>query len=522
MTTMFDLAINNALIVDGSGAPARPGAVGIRGGKIAAVSGTELQAAASIDAGGQVLAPGFIDLHSHADFTLGTDPQALTQISQGVTTLLTGNCGSSPFPLKDVDALKSAVSFLEPVLDWDWQDAAGFAASLDANRPAVNTALQVGHSALRLAVIGDEQRPPAPGELEQMQDLLREAAAQGVRGYSTGLIYAPCSYAGTDEVTALAQTAADCGMLYSTHMRNETDRLLEAVEEAIAVARSTGVRLEISHIKAMGPRNHGQVAEALQLMAEARAEGIDVTADVYPYTASSTTLNSRLPDWSLDGGAPALLGRLADPAARRRIRSALAERFEGEIDPAGIVLASMPPGKYSRWIGQPLTEIADAAGLSPAEAALDVLAEHRATVAIVNHAMADADVQAALQDPFVAVASDGWIMTESGSGTPHPRSFGTFTRVLGRYVRELGTLSLEEAVRKMTSLPAGRAGLQDRGSIGVGMAADLTVFDPRTVADRSTYAEPWQLSTGITHVVVGGEPVWADGAATGVRAGRIL
>ena len=522
MTTTFDLAINNARIIDGTGAPARRGAVGIRGGRIAAVSDTDLQAAAVLNAGGQVLAPGFIDLHSHADFTLGTDPQALTQISQGVTTLLTGNCGSSPFPLKDVDALKSAASFLEPVLPWDWQDASGFAGSLAAARPAVNTALQVGHSALRLAVIGDEQRAPKPGELEQMQDLLREAAAQGVKGYSTGLIYAPCSYASTEEVTALAQTAADCGMLYSTHMRNETDHLLEAVAEAIAVARATGVRLEISHIKAMGPRNHGKVAEALQLMADARAEGLDVMADVYPYTASSTTLNSRLPDWSLDGGGPALLARLADPDERRRISTALAQRFEGEIDPAGIVLASMPQGKYSPWIGHPLTDVASAAGLSPEDAALDVLAEHRATVAIVNHAMADADVEAALRDPFVSVASDGWIMTESGAGTPHPRSFGTFTRVLGRYVRELGTISLEEAVRKMTSLPAGRAGLTDRGTIGVGKVADLTVFDPETVADHSTYSEPWQLSTGITHVVVGGETVWADGAATGVRAGRVL
>ena len=522
MTTTFDLAINNARIIDGTGAPARSGAVGIRGGKIAAVSDSDLPAAAAIDAGGQVLTPGFIDLHSHADFTLGTDPQAITQISQGVTTLLTGNCGSSPFPLKDVDALKSAASFLEPDLAWDWQDTAGFADSLAANRPAVNTALQVGHSALRLAVIGDEQRAPAPAELEQMQDLLRQAAAQGARGYSTGLIYAPCSYANTDEVTALAQTAADCGMLYSTHMRNETDRLLDAVAEAIAVARATGVRLEISHIKAMGPRNHGKVAQALELMADARAEGLDVTADVYPYTASSTTLNSRLPDWSLDGGGPALLARLADPAERRRISAALAQRFDGEIDPGGIVLASMPQGKYSPWIGRSLTETAAAAGLSPEDAALDVLAEHRATVAIVNHAMADADVEAALRDPFVAVASDGWIMTETGRGTPHPRSFGTFTRVLGRYVRELGTISLEEAVRKMTSLPAGRAGLQDRGTIGVGMVADLTVFDPDTVTDHSTYSEPWQLSTGITHVVVGGETAWADGAAKGVRAGRVL
>lgn len=522
MTNSFDLVINNARIIDGTGTAASHGSVGVRDGRIAAVAETELAGATTIDAQRQVLAPGFIDLHSHADFSVGANPEAVTQVSQGVTTLLTGNCGTSPFPVKDLEALKGATSFLRPALAWDWQDAAGFADRLKASRTAVNIALQVGHSALRLAVLGDEQRAPTASELGQMQDLLRQAADQGVRGYSTGLIYAPCSYARADEITAMAQTAAECGLLYSTHMRNETDRLIEAVDEAIRVARATGVRLEISHIKAMGPRNHGKVAEALDRMADARSEGLDVAADVYPYTASSTTLTSRLPDWGLDGGGAALLKRLEDPSERRRLSHALALRFDGEIDPAGIVLASLPEGKYTPWIGFSLTEVGQAMELSPHETALDILAEHRASVAIVNHAMVDDDVQTALKDPFVSVASDGWVMTASGTGNPHPRSFGTFTRVLGHYVRALGTLSLEEAIRKMTSLPASRAGLQDRGAIRPGLVADLVIFDPDAVTDHSTYAEPWQLSSGISQVLVAGETAYKDGSPTDMRMGQVI
>jgi N-acyl-D-amino-acid deacylase len=526
-TTQFDVAINNARIIDGTGAASTHGSVGIRDGKIASIkpdgsTPDGLLGTTTINAMGRVLCPGFIDLHSHADFSLGAAPHALTQISQGVTTLMTGNCGSSPFPVTDLNALRAATAFLRPALDWSWSDGQGFARSLRESRPAVNTALQVGHSALRLAVIGDAKRAPTADELGRMKELLRQAAEHGARGYSTGLIYAPCSYATHSEVVALARTAAECGLLYSTHMRSETDHVLEAVAEAIAVARDTGVRLEISHIKAMGPRNHGKVREALHLMEEARQEGVDVTADVYPYTASSTTLTSRLPDWSLDGGVPALLGRLADPAERRLIAKELAERFEGEIDPAGIVLADMPEGPYTPFIGRSLSDLAEETGKTAQETALDVLSSHGGSVAIVNHAMNDVDVEAALRDPHVSVASDGWVMTEAGTGTPHPRSFGTFTRVLGHYVRDQKVLLLEEAIRKMTSLPASRARLNTRGRIEVGLVADLAIFDPETVADRSTYVDPWQLSVGVSHVLVSGQLAFEDHKQTEIRAGQVL
>lgn len=527
MTSRIDTVITNARVVDGTGAPGYPGWVALAGDRIAAVApadgGTAAPAAdRTIDAGGLVLAPGFIDLHSHADFSVQAAPEAPTQLTQGVTTLLTGNCGTSPFPVGNLDALRAATGFLRPELDWQWTDAGGYAAAIDAARPALNIALQVGHGALRLAAMGDAERAPDAAELDRMCALLHEAADQGVHGFSTGLIYAPGSFADSREVQALAAVAADRGLLYSTHMRNETDQVLDAVAEAVDTASRTGVRLEISHIKAMGPRNHGKVKAALELMAEARAAGIDVTADVYPYTASSTTLTSRLPGWALDGGAPALLRRLADPAARTQIRDALADRFSGEIDAGGIVLASLPEGPYSRWLGSSLTDIAAELGGTPADVVVDVLARHRAAVAIINHAMDDEDLEAALRDPHVAVASDGWVLTETGAGTPHPRSFGTFPRVLGRYVRERGVLTLEDAVRKMTSLPAARAGFGDRGRLAAGLAADLVVFDPESVADRSTYDRPWQLSTGIRHVFVAGRQVLADAGPTGDRPGRIL
>lgn len=527
MTEPVDLVINNARIVDGSGEPSRIGSVTIRGGTIADVSNDEVHGDTSharrvIDAQGTVLAPGFVDLHSHADFSIGADPHAETQVTQGVTTLLVGNCGSSPFPLREVEPLAQATAFLKPSLDWSWSEAAEFADRVDEARPAVNVALQVGHSALRIAAMGDAAREPTPSELDTMCRLLGSAAEQGVHGFSTGLIYAPGSFAAAAEIDSLVATAAQHDLLYSTHMRNETDEVLDAVAETIAVARRANARLEISHIKAMGPLSHGSVQDALEMMSDAREAGVDVTADVYPYTASSTTLTSRLPGWALDGGNPALLKRLADPDVRAEIERELGSRFHTEIDPDGIVIADLPDGPFSKWTGSSLFEIATATHSSPESVALDILAHHEASVAIVNHAMAESDLLSALQDPLVSVASDGWVMTSTGDGLPHPRSFGTFTRFLGHFVRDLELLTLEEAVRKITALPASRARIADRGTIAPGYVADLVVFDPDTIVDRSTYAEPWRLSEGVSHLLVAGKPVISDGEPTGARPGRVL
>lgn len=534
---MYDILIKNALIVDGTGAAPFRGSVGIRNGSIEALASDrsseptgnrpdEASAQEVVDAAGHVLAPGFIDLHSHADFTIQGSPAAVTQLAQGVTTALTGNCGASPYPARSLESVERDHAHLDPAFRGEWQDAAGFIACTQKTQPGINIATQIGLSSLRSHVVGDQDRPATPAELDRMKDEIRLAAGQGARGFSSGLIYAPGSYAVADEIAELAATAAENGLLYSTHMRNEAGDLLEAVSEALTTAERSGARLEISHLKAMGPENHGKTRQALQLIDDARDRGVDVTADVYPYTASSTTLTSRLTSDAMDGGKPALLEKLANSEQRRVIAAALASRFGRDIDPGGVIIADVGGATSQRdmsWtVGRSLTEIADEEGCSEEEAALRVLECHGASVAIVNRAMSEQDVQEVLRHSHVSVASDGWTMSTTGSGQPHPRSFGTFARVLGHYVRDVGLLSVEEAVRKMTSLPASRLGLKDRGLIRTGMVADLCLFDPATVRDNATFESPWQLASGVSHVLVNGKFAWRDGAVSEQRHGQVL
>lgn len=525
MATMqqpHSVLINNGVIVDGTGSVPHPGGLLIENGTITAVLPPDaaLPADLIIDAAGKIITPGFIDLHSHADFTIQGTPGAASQLHQGVTTLLVGNCGFSPFPVTDREALITATSFLSADLDWSWTDVDSFARVHEAAGTAINIALQVGHNALRLAAIGAERRAPTRAELDRMRQLLRTAAEQGAYGFSTGLIYAPGTYATPDEVTELVAEAGAAGMLYSTHIRNEGSRLLEAITEAANAARAGGARLEISHLKAAGPLNHGKVADALALINQERASGLDVACDVYPYDASSTTLTTRLPDWAMDGGIPALLHRLGDPDERRRLVAAL-NGGSGQLGPDRVLIAS------GREFGRTLAEVAAARHVDPGEATCQLLEAERGAVSIINHSMNADDVANALSYRHSSVASDGWIMTGPddpgwGDGHPHPRNFGTFPRVLGHYVREERLFELAEAVRRMTSLPASRLAMTDRGVLRPGTSGDVVVLDPATVADRATYAEPWQLSTGISDVLVAGVPVLASGVATGARPGRVL
>lgn len=517
-----EIVIRGGVVVDGTGSEPVPADVGIDGGLIRSVSGEPLRGRRVIDATGRAVAPGFIDLHSHADFSLPGWPAATTQLHQGVTTLLAGNCGWSPFPVADLDEIKAATAFFDPDLGWGWTDHAGYAAAVDDARPAVNLALQVGHSSVRLAAMGGGERTASEDDLARMSSLLSDAARTGAHGFSTGLIYAPGTFADESEVRRLVAAAAASGLLYSTHIRNESERLLEAVAEAIGAASAAGARLQISHLKAMGPANHGAVTGALELIDDAVARGVDVAADVYPYTAASTTLTSRLPTWAMDGGTAALLGRLADPAARSRLADELRERAGQDADPVGVLIAELGAGRYGDAAGLSIADVARRDGVDSSEAVLRVLEAHDAAVAVVIHGMSEDDVVTVLRHPRVAVASDGWVMKPSGRGRPHPRNFGTFPRVLARYVRALGVLSLAEAVRKMTSLPASRLGLRDRGVIAPGAVADVVVLDPDTVADRSTFAEPWQLPAGIHTVLVSGQVALDGGEPTGVRAGHVL
>ncbi|WP_413334551.1 N-acyl-D-amino-acid deacylase family protein [Brevibacterium sp. GP-SGM9] len=536
---MFDLLITNAQIIDGTGSPGFHGEVGVRDGRIAHISQT-LEAASNrdadaahddrarltIDAHGQVLAPGFIDLHSHADFSVMADPAAQTQLLQGVTTALVGNCGSSPFPAKSVAQIQRDNAHLDAEFTGEWTGARGFSEAVEDAAPGINIALQVGLSSIRSYVMGPIDAAADSRQLDAMRSQVAAAAEAGVYGFSSGLIYAPGMYSQPDEVAALVAEAAENDLLYSTHMRNESHSLLAAVDEAIDAATVAGARLEISHLKAMGPENYGSPALALERIEKAREGGLDVKADVYPYTASSTRLTSRLPGYAMDGGQDALLARLADPGQRPKIAKDMAARFGKDIDPEGVVIAALGAGDteddYTWAIGESIAQIGRKVGCSAEEAAMRVLSAHGASVGIVNHAMDPEDVARVLSHPLVSVASDGWILRPEGEGMPHPRSFGTFVRVLGKYVREDGLIPLEEAVRKMTSQPAERLRMEDRGVIAQGKIADIAIFDAASVRENSTYNDPWQLASGLSTVIVAGNIAVKDGQVTGQRYGNVL
>lgn len=518
---MDQIAIRGGLIVDGTGSAGRRSDIGITDGRITRIA-TDVDADEVIDAAGLVVSPGFIDLHSHADFTLEGWPGADTQLVQGVTTMVTGNCGFSPFPIDTEGRLERATAFMGPEISWSWPDAAGYGTTLQKAGPGANVITQIGHCSVRIAAMGQDERPPTPDELARMQQSIIDAARAGAYGFSTGLIYAPGTYAEESEVLALLRTAAEAGLIHSTHMRNEGSGLLEAIAESIRGAAQTGIGVEISHLKAMGPANYGSVGDALAMIDEAVARGVDVQADVYPYTASSTSLMSRLPSWALDGGPEAMQRRLADPEERARIAAVVDEQTGKAFTPEGVVVSSIQPGRYASYGGRSLASIAADLGRTPTETLLDVLQEHGAGVSMINHAIDPQDVAQVLSHRLVAVASDGWIMRPSGEGTPHPRSFGTFVRVLQHYVRETGLLSLADAVHKMSGLPAKRLGLTDRGVLQPGAVADIAVFDANSVTEHSTFDDPYQLATGVEHVLVNGRPAVMNGQVSAERHGRVL
>lgn len=520
-----DLRIDGATIVDGTGAAGRRGSVVIDGGRIVA----EEEGAAAhrvIDADGMVIAPGFIDLHTHTDFTLPLHPGASAVIHQGVTTVVTGNCGFSPFPAppERVDELRSLTAFLDHGIDWDrCRTTAGFVAYLEASPPACNVALQIGLGTVRLGAMGFERRPPSPAEMGQMRLAVQEAFETGVYGVSSGLVYAPGSYAGRQEVVELVSIAAIHGGFYSTHVRNEGRYLGAAVAEALATAAEAGVPLQLSHHKAIGPAAWGAVNDSLNAIHRAIDAGQDVLVDVYPYRAGSTGLTQILPDWVLSEGVDGMRRTLQDPVQRDRInREMTAADAAREFDPGSILLAEIPEGPNELHRGKYLADVATASGRDPVDVAFDLLVTEGAGIAMVVFGMSENDVRRVLTDPAALVASDGWTLDPSAGGTPHPRSYGTFPRVLGHYVRETGVLSLPEAIHKMSGLPARRLGDRSRGIIGQGKVADLVVFDPLTIADVATFTDPHRYPIGIEHVLIGGTPVIDDGFETGARPGSVL
>jgi dihydroorotase/N-acyl-D-amino-acid deacylase len=499
----YDLLIRNGRVVDGTGAPWWRADVAVRGDTIAAVA-TRLEGSARrvVDAGDRVVAPGFIDLHTHARRGIFETPSAANYVRQGVTTLVDGPDGSSPLPLG-------------PFLD-----------KVEALRPGVNFASLVGHGSIREAVLGGANRAPTADELARMQELVRQAMLEGAFGLSTGLFYVPGSFAGTEEVIALARVAGELGGIHVSHMRDEAGGVLESVTETIAIGEQGHLPTQLTHHKMIGRAAWGRSSESLRLVREARERGVDVTIDQYPYTASSTTLQAALlPAWALEGGAEPLRRHLADPAERARILEVVKDKIRNERgggDPRNIAIAACG---FDRTLeGRTLADILHGRGRAPTVENAAVLAleiVERGGASGVFHAISEEDVERILASPFTMVASDGEI-PGFGRGAPHPRSYGTFARVLAVYVREKRLLTLEDAIRKMTSLPAARLGLGDRGLLRPGLKADLVVLDPATVRDRASFEKPHQYAEGMSLVVVNGEIVLDGERMTQARPGRVL
>jgi len=496
----YDVVIRNGDVIDGSGAPARRADVAVAGGTIAAV-GTlgGADAALEIDATGQVVAPGFIDVHTHAD-ELDRQPDAEHFLRMGVTTLVAGNCGGSSLPV--AEAL----------------------AKIEEARPALNFATLVGHNTVRRAVMETARRPATAEELERMRALVRQAMLDGAVGFSTGLQYVPGAYAPPEEIVELASVAGRLGGLYATHMRNEGTELERAVAEALHVGEAAQCRVQISHLKVDSPANWGVSAKALALIDAARRRGVAVNADQYAYSAASSSLGIRFPAWVLEGGQDAINRRLDDEETWARIkkemRALIRERGLEEYDFA--VVASYRPDPTRN--GMSIKEIAARERRSDSlEAQLEVMREmlRAGGASMVYHFMSEDDIARIMRHPVVAFASDSGL-NRMGEGVPHPRGYGNNARVLGRYVRERRVIGLEEAIRKMSSLPAAHFGFADRGLLSPGRAGDIVVFDAARVFDPATYERPHQPAVGFSHVLVNGVAVIQNGRVTGARPGRVL
>lgn len=531
--TAFDLVIRGGEVFDGSGAPARRADVGIRGDSIAEIGDlAAANATRTVDARGLVVAPGFIDMHSHSDYTLLVDGRALSKVTQGVTTELLGEADSAAPAAGPVRAdREKALADLQLTLDWT--KLADYFVRVERQKVSVNIVSTVASGTVRAAVVGFEDRPATTDELRKMEELVAEAMQDGAAGLSSGLIYPPNSYASTEELIALSKVAAGYGGIYVSHIRNEGTGLLQALEEAIRIGREAAIQVEVLHFKRTAvPTNataeRGTIREAAALLEKAQRDGVRIYADVYPYSASATTLSTRIPGWALEGGTERLLARLRDSPSRKKMLTEIESRLSRGIagdTPGTILLSRTPYEPHRHFQGKRINEIADEMRTSPADAILQLVEKAEGRAGAIFFGMREPDVEFALTRPWTTIGSDGAALSPDGilaRSSPHPRSYGTFPRVLGHYVRERKSLSLGEAIRKMTSLPAARLKLRDRGTLASGMKADVVVFDPATITDRATFDAPHQLSTGMHWVVVNGEVVLAEGRHTNAKPGQVL
>ena len=497
----YDLAVINGRIIDGTGNPWFYGSIAIKGDRIVEIGAVDPKRAARvIDASGLIVAPGFIDVHTHVESSLGDNPAADNFLRMGVTSLVTGNCGSS---MTDVGAyLKQS----------------------EARGMAVNLATLVGHGSVRREVMQEAARPPSADELRRLRELIDRAMRDGAVGMSTGLIYVPGTYAKTDEIVDLARVVAQHGGLYATHMRDEGNAVTDSIQEALAIGAQANLPVDISHFKVSSKKRWGASRDTCQMVAEARARGQQVTVDQYAYTASATSLDTLLPAWALEGGRDRVVERLQDAATRARIKREMIDNLHrnGFKDFSYAVVSSYRPDRS--YEGKNLSDITRMVGRRAglADEAEQILTMYLAgSAGMIFHKMSEPDVERILAQPFTMIASDSGVQ-KLGNGVPHPRGYGNNARILGRYVREKKLLSLEDAVRKMTSLPAATFRLWDRGLLRRGMAADLVIFDERTVGDPATFEKPHQYAEGFRHVLVNGRPVIDNGETTGANPGRAL
>lgn len=530
MSDKLDLVIRGAKIIDGTGNPFFLRDVGIREGRIHQI-GKNLQGSRTIDAQGLVLCPGFVDIHNHVDHGIVAFPDAESYVMQGVTTSVVGNCGLSMAPVdpERVDLTRHYLSaFLrkEGTYSWEWRTLAEFFQETAQNGIAQNLAPLVGQGTLRIAVKGFDEGPPSREEMDKMKELLAQSLDEGAFGLTSGLIYPPGCYADADELTELASVLKTHGGFYATHMRNEGNRLLESVAETVALGEANGIPVQVSHHKAFGRANWGKVKESLALMEAARERGVEVNCDVYPYLAGMTTLTSLLPPSALEGGVEQMLCRLANPEDSRRIEREIEQGIPGwenwiqSLGWGNIVISECERKKEVE--GLSLEEISRRSGVTPCEALFGLLRETSGTATMLLFGVNEEDLRTVVKSPLSCIASDSWVIAPKGGGKPHPRAYGTFPRFLRTFVRENGDLTWEDAIRKITSMPAAKAGIACRGLVKEGFWADLVLFNPQTIRDRATFSDPHQFPEGITHVFVNGEPVVEDGQPTGRRPGKVL
>lgn len=532
---MFDTLIRNAHLIDGTGAPGRQADVGLRSGRIEAIADClPVDARRVVDAGGQVLCPGFIDAHSHSDAFVLLEPDAPSKISQGVTTEVMGHCGASAAPILGQGRLPSdwAACSYPSLKDGrhashatgpTWSTVADYRALFDQVRPSVNAVLLVGHNLLRSGVMGYAPRPATADEQDSMAEHLAQAMDEGASGLSTGLIYQPGRYSTPDEVLRLAQTAARRGGFYATHLRSEGDRLLEALDEALEVIGTAGIRLQISHLKTSGEKNWGKLDAVFARIETARTQGLLVHADRYPYVAGGTDLDVVLPDWAVAGGRDAILTRLADAGTRARLSDEL-DAMRPQSEWSGVRIGGTVHPDLHVLRGRTIPEVADERGMTPGQAIVWILHLDQLRTGAFFFGMSEDNLRRILAQPWVMVGSDASIRSPQGplsADHPHPRAYGAFPRFL-RMVQDEKLMSLPEAIRRLTSLPADTFGLRGRGRAVPGTAADLTLLDPQQIRDSATFSTPHVFSTGIRRVWVNGHCCFEDGRFTGDRAGQFL